>query len=78
MGGRRNAEDGRVQVGRAFFQLLEVLSHAHAPVMAGTDVTTFAFMVRAAAAPPDSVPKPYTISGTLEPVSQDWHFAVHT
>ena len=43
---------GLLQVGRAFFQLLEVLSHAHAPVMAGTDVTTFAFMVRPAVAAP--------------------------
>lgn len=30
---------------KAFFHLLEVLSHAHAPVMAATDTATFAFMV---------------------------------
>ena len=33
------------QVSKAFFHLLEVLSHAHAPVMAATDTATFAFMV---------------------------------
>lgn len=33
------------KVGRAFFQLLEVLSHNHAPVLASTDTTTFAFLV---------------------------------
>ncbi len=35
------------KVGRAFFQLLEVLSHNHAPVLAATDTATFAFLVRA-------------------------------
>ena len=33
------------KVGRAFFQLLEVLSHNHAPVLASTDTATFAFLV---------------------------------
>jgi len=35
------------KVSKAFFHLLEVLSHAHAPVMAATDTATFAFMLTA-------------------------------
>lgn len=33
------------KVAKAFFQLLEVLSHNHAPVLASTDTATFAFLV---------------------------------
>ncbi len=39
------------KVGRAFFQLLEVLSHNHAPTLAATDTATFAFLVRACGLP---------------------------
>lgn len=35
------------KVGRAFFQLLEVLSHSHAATLAATDLATFSFLMYA-------------------------------
>ena len=54
-----------LQVGRAFFHLLEVLSHNHAPVLASTDTPTFAFLVRPCA-------HRNTTLGTLRRQSR-WH-----